>query len=80
MYRALYRKWRPKTFSDVVGQAGITAALQNQIIHGKIGHAYLDVYKRQPIIWTKERKLSTAAMWTFHRAAMNRRLKTALLQ
>ena len=41
MYRALYRKWRPKTFSDVVGQAGITAALQNQIIHGKIGHAYL---------------------------------------
>ena len=40
MYRALYRKWRPKTFSDVVGQAGITAALQNQIIHGKIGHAY----------------------------------------
>ena len=41
MYRALYRKWRPKTFSDVVGQAGITAALQNQLIHGKIGHAYL---------------------------------------
>ncbi|PWL87804.1 MAG: DNA polymerase III subunit gamma/tau [Oscillospiraceae bacterium] len=41
MYRALYRKWRPKTFSDVVGQVGITAALQNQIIHGKIGHAYL---------------------------------------
>ncbi len=41
MYRALYRKWRPKTFSDVVGQAGITAALQNQITHDKVGHAYL---------------------------------------
>ena len=51
MYRALYRKWRPKTFSDVVGQAGITAALQNQIIHGKIGHAYLFTGK-SPHSWT----------------------------
>ncbi len=41
MYRALYRKWRPARFSDVVGQARITDALQNQILHDKIGHAYI---------------------------------------
>ena len=41
MYRALYRKWRPQTFSDVLGQAAITTALQNQILHNKVGHAYL---------------------------------------
>ncbi|MDL2324780.1 DNA polymerase III subunit gamma/tau [Ruminococcaceae bacterium OttesenSCG-928-A16] len=40
-YRALYRKWRPKTFGDVVGQEAITAALSNQIIANKVGHAYL---------------------------------------
>ena len=36
MYRALYRKWRPATFEDVVGQAGITTALKNQILHDKV--------------------------------------------
>ena len=41
MYRALYRKWRPVTFEDVVGQAGITTALKNQILHDKVGHAYI---------------------------------------
>lgn len=41
MYRALYRKWRPKSFSDVVGQSDITAALMNQILHDKVGHAYI---------------------------------------
>ena len=41
MYRALYRKWRPATFEDVVGQAGITTALKNQILHDKVGHAYI---------------------------------------
>lgn len=41
MYRALYRKWRPDVFADVVGREAITTALKNQIIHGKIGHAYL---------------------------------------
>lgn len=41
MYRALYRKWRPATFSDVVGQEGITTALKNQIATGKVGHAYI---------------------------------------
>lgn len=41
MYRALYRKWRPKKFADVVGQEAIVTALQNQIAAGRIGHAYL---------------------------------------
>lgn len=41
MYRALYRKWRPQTFRDVVGQEGITTALKNQLLHDKVGHAYL---------------------------------------
>ncbi|MEF9975952.1 MAG: DNA polymerase III subunit gamma/tau [Oscillospiraceae bacterium] len=41
MYRALYRKWRPATFADVIGQSPITTALQNQIINQKIGHAYI---------------------------------------
>ena len=41
MYRALYRKWRPRRFADVVGQTPIVTALQNQIAAGRIGHAYL---------------------------------------
>ena len=41
LYRALYRKWRPLTFTDVVGQTAITTALQNQILHDKVGHAYI---------------------------------------
>ena len=38
---ALYRKYRPKTFEDVIGQEHITHALQNQIASDKINHAYL---------------------------------------
>lgn len=41
MHRALYRKWRPVTFADVVGQEAITGALCNQITSGKTAHAYL---------------------------------------
>ena len=41
MYQALYRKWRPKTFSEVVGQAHITSTLQRQVAEGRVGHAYL---------------------------------------
>ncbi len=41
MYRALYRKWRPATFSDVIGQENIVTALQSQIAAGKVGHAYI---------------------------------------
>ena len=41
MYQALYRKWRPKTFSDVIGQSHITATLQKQVAEGRTSHAYL---------------------------------------
>ncbi len=41
MYRALYRKWRPMRFEDVVGQTAIVTALQNQITAGRVGHAYM---------------------------------------
>ena len=41
MYRALYRKWRPQRFEDVVGQRAIVAALKNQVASGRVGHAYL---------------------------------------
>lgn len=41
MYQALYRKWRPKTFDDVVGQNHVTETLKNEIISGRISHAYL---------------------------------------
>ena len=40
-YRALYRKYRPATFSEVVGQEHITTTLQNQIATGHVAHAYL---------------------------------------
>lgn len=41
MYQALYRKYRPLTFSDVVGQNHITDTLKNELSSGKISHAYL---------------------------------------
>lgn len=41
MYTALYRKWRPMTFDDVVSQPHITAALSRQVAEGKTAHAYL---------------------------------------
>jgi len=40
-YIALYREWRPKTFHEIIGQEHITRTLQNQIIQGRIAHAYL---------------------------------------
>ena len=40
-YTALYRKWRPERFPDVKGQDAIVTTLKNQIIHDRIGHAYL---------------------------------------
>ncbi len=40
-YQALYRRFRPKTFDDVVGQEHITKTLKNQIINGQTAHAYL---------------------------------------
>ena len=41
MYQALYRKWRPKTFADVIGQGHITETLQKQVAEGRTSHAYL---------------------------------------
>lgn len=40
-YQAIYRKWRPTVFEDVVGQTHITKTLQNQLENGRCGHAYL---------------------------------------
>ena len=40
-YTALYRKFRPLKFSDMVGQDRITRTLKNQIMSGRVGHAYL---------------------------------------
>lgn len=40
-YTALYRKFRPKTFGEMVGQEHITRTLKNQIKANRIGHAYL---------------------------------------
>lgn len=41
MYQALYRKWRPRTFDDVVGQSHITDTLKRQVEMGRLSHAYL---------------------------------------
>ncbi len=46
MYKALYRKWRPSTFDDVVGQEHITDTLKNQVQSEKFSHAYLFVGTR----------------------------------
>lgn len=40
-YQALYRRYRPRKFSDVIGQNHITTTLQNQVRSGRIAHAYL---------------------------------------
>lgn len=40
-YQVLARKWRPKQFQDVIGQAHITNSLQNAIIRNRLGHAYI---------------------------------------
>ena len=41
MYQALYRVWRPQTFSDMVGQTAIVRTLRNQVRMGRTAHAYL---------------------------------------
>lgn len=40
-YKAIYRKWRPEVFEDVVGQGHVTRTLKNQIMNDRISHAYL---------------------------------------
>ncbi|SHI19318.1 DNA polymerase-3 subunit gamma/tau [Sporobacter termitidis DSM 10068] len=46
MYQALYRKWRPKTFDDIVGQEHVSLTLKNQVVGGRLSHAYLFVGTR----------------------------------
>ena len=46
MYQALYRKWRPKTFDDVVGQEHITETLKKQVMNDRLSHAYLFIGTR----------------------------------
>jgi len=41
LYQALYRKWRPRTFDDMVGQTHITDTLKRQVDSGRLSHAYL---------------------------------------
>jgi len=40
-YQAIYRKWRPQVFEDIIGQGHITKTLKNQIVNDRISHAYL---------------------------------------
>ncbi len=40
-YQAIYRKWRPQVFEDIIGQSHITNTLKNQIMNDKVSHAYL---------------------------------------
>lgn len=40
-YRAIYRKWRPLVFEDIVGQGHVTKTLKNQILNNRVSHAYL---------------------------------------
>ena len=41
MYQALYRKWRSRTFDQVVGQGHVTQTLKRQVESGRLSHAYL---------------------------------------
>ena len=40
-YQALYRKYRPQTFDEVIGQAHVTATLSREVADGRVAHAYL---------------------------------------
>ena len=46
MYQALYRKWRPQTFDEVVGQQHITETLKSQVKNNRLSHAYLFIGTR----------------------------------
>lgn len=46
MYQALYRKWRPQTFDQVIGQEHITETLKNQVRTGRLSHAYIFIGTR----------------------------------
>ena len=61
MYQALYRKWRPQTFDEVVGQGHITETLKNQVINNRLSHAYLFIGTRGTGKTTCARILAKAA-------------------
>lgn len=46
MYQALYRKWRPQTFDQVIGQEHITETLKNQVRSNRLSHAYIFIGTR----------------------------------
>ena len=46
MYQALYRKWRPQTFDQVVGQSHVTDTLKNQVKAGRLSHSYIFIGTR----------------------------------
>ena len=41
VYQALYRKYRPQTFDDVVGQMAVTQTIKTQLVKNQLSHAYL---------------------------------------
>ncbi len=61
MSQALYRKWRPAHFDEIVGQEHITRTLQNSVAAGRIGHAYLFCGPRGTGKTTTARLLAKAA-------------------
>ena len=67
MYQALYRKWRPRVFDDVVAQPHVTDTLKNEVATGKLTHAYLFTGSRGTgkttcaKIFAKTRKTATPA-------------------
>jgi DNA polymerase-3 subunit gamma/tau len=61
MSQALYRKWRPARFAEVVGQEHVTRTLQNAVAAGRIGHAYLFCGPRGTGKTTLARLLAKAA-------------------
>jgi len=67
--QALYLKWRPQTFADVVGQEHITRTLRNSLIRGRIRHAYLFSGPRGTGKTTNARLLAKAVNCTYEDAA-----------
>lgn len=67
--QALYLKWRPQTFTDVVGQEHVTRTLRNSLIRGRIRHAYLFSGPRGTGKTTNARLLAKAVNCTYEDAA-----------
>ena len=56
MYQALYRKYRPQTFDDVVGQLAVTQTLKTQLQSGRLSHSHLtgNIIKRLRSVFSIE--------------------------